>query len=138
MERNLTVEKKEAIEKGEIALRALEDVRRELSGATAWSYLDLFGCGNLSGLLKHMKLNKASIPLERAKDAILSFKRELNDVALIDDSYDIDISNLLTFFDFFTDGIIADYLVHRKINEAVRNTENAIYEIKSILVRLSS
>ena len=113
---NAEMERQEAIRAGERALTSLRDAEHYLGGARLCGIVDLFGGGGLSGLIKHAEISKATQSLERAKSDLRLFQKELRDV----DAIRIDIGGFLTFADFFFDGIIADWLVQSKIQEARR------------------
>ena len=94
----------------------------------------MFGGGGLSGLIKHAEISKATQSLERVKSDLRLFQKELRDV----DAIRIDIGGFLTFADFFFDGIIADWLVQSKIQEARRQVADAINQVEWILGSLRS
>ena len=126
---NAEMERQEAIRAGERALTSLRDAEHYLGGARLWGIVDLFGGGGLSGLIKHAEISKATQSLERAKSDLRLFQKELRDV----DAIRIDIGGFLTFADFFFDGIIADWLVQSKIQEARRQVADAINQVEWIL-----
>lgn len=127
-------ERQEAIRAGERALNSLRDAEHYLGGARLWGIVDLFGGGGLSGLLKHAKIHDASRSMERAKADLLAFQRELRDVDIAD--LRIDIGGFLTFADFFFDGLVADWLVQSKIQNARRQVVEAITRVEQILAAL--
>ena len=131
---NAEMERQEAIRAGERALASLRDVEHYLGGARLWGIVDMFGGGGLSGLIKHAEISKATQSLERAKSDLRLFQKELRDV----DAIRIDIGGFLTFADFFFDGIIADWLVQSKIQEARRQVADAINQVEWILGSLRS
>lgn len=128
-------ERQEAIRAGERALNSLRDAEHYLGGARLWGIVDLFGGGGLSGLLKHSKLSDASRSVERAKADLRSFQKELGDVAGLE-NMQVDIGGFLTFADFFFDGLIADWLVQSKIQNARRQVSEAIARVEQILTVL--
>ncbi len=128
-------ERQEAIRAGERALTSLRDAEHQLGGARLWGIVDLFGGGGLSGLVKHAKLNEASRSLERAKADLRTFQHELRDVRAIQDMR-IDIGGFLTFADFFFDGVIADWLVQSKIQNARKQLSDAISQVEWVLGKL--
>ncbi len=128
-------ERQEAIRAGERALNSLRDAEHYLGSARLWGIVDLFGGGGLSGLLKHSKISDASRSMERAKADLRSFQRELGDVAGLE-NMQIDIGGFLTFADFFFDGLIADWLVQSKIQNARRQVSEAIARVEQILAAL--
>lgn len=122
-------ERQEAIRAGERALSSLRDAEHQLGGARLWGIVDMFGGKTVSGFLKHMKISEASRSLERAKADLRVFQRELRDVQ----DLRIDVGSFLTFADFFFDGIVADWLVQSKIQNARRQVEDAIRQVEQIL-----
>ena len=66
---------------------------------------------------------------------MLVFQRELRDVQVPLDLR-MDISSFLTFADFFFDGLVTDYLVQRKINDAREQVDDAIMRVRVILGEL--
>ena len=48
----------------------------------------------------------------------------------------MEISDFLTFADFFFDGIIADWLVQSRINDAKEELENAILQVEGMVENL--
>ena len=48
----------------------------------------------------------------------------------------LNVSDFLTFADFFFDGLIADWLVQDRINETKDQVEDAIRQVEDIVRRL--
>lgn len=80
-------------------------------------------------------MNNASTYMENAKYDLQVFQRELRDVYNNLDMK-VDVSGFLSFADFFSDGIVADYLVQSRIGEARRQVDSAINQVENILVDL--
>lgn len=125
-------ERQEAVRAGERALESLRDAEHYLGGARLWGIVDLFGGSGLSGLVKHVRIGEASRCLERAKSDLRLFQKELRDVEAIQ-NLQIDIGGFLTFADFFFDGLIADWLVQSKIQNARKQVADAIAQVEWIL-----
>ena len=122
-------ERNEAIDAGERALSSLQAARGELQSAGNWGLLDLFGGDMISGLVKHSKMGNAQKYMEEAKYNLQSFSRELQDVNMT--------HNLnLNVGDFFFDGLVADWLVQDRINEARNQVEDAIQQVEDIVRHL--
>ena len=75
--------------------------------------------------------------IEAANHDLKIFQRELNDVNM-NFNLQIDVSDLLTVFDFFFDGFIADVMVQSKLNKAKDAIDRAIPQVQSALNRLKS
>ena len=122
----------EAIVAGDMALNSLYAAQEKLDSAKGWSWLDLFGGGFFTDMIKHSKMEEASQCMENAKYNLKIFQRELSDVHL---SLDLrmEVGGFLSFADFFFDGLVADYLVQSKIEDARRQVSDAIKMISDIL-----
>ena len=125
----------EAIASGEHALESLREAQNKLSSARNWGIFDMLGGGLITDLIKHSKMNDASAYLEEAKRDLLVFQRELQDVQGTID-LKVDVSEFLTFADFFFDGFIMDYVVQSKIAEARRQIEQAIPIVEKLVNEL--
>ena len=128
-------ERNEAIDAGERTLSSLRAARGELQSAGNWGLLDLFGGGMISGLVKHSKMGNAQKYMEEAKYNLQSFSRELQDVNMTH-NLNLNVGDFLTFADFFFDGLVADWLVQDRINEARNQVEDAIRQVEDIVRRL--
>jgi hypothetical protein len=122
----------EAIASGEAALFSLKEAQNKLYSARNWGIFDMLGGGLISDIIKHSKMNDASAYLEEAKRDLLVFQRELQDVQGTVD-LKVDVSEFLTFADFFFDGFIMDYVVQTKIAEARRQIEQAIPLVEGLV-----
>ena len=83
-------------------------------------------------MIKHSRMNDASALMENARADLLVFQRELRDVC-VPTEFRMEVSDFLTFADFFFDGVIADYLVQSKIAEARAQVSDAIYQVERLL-----
>ena len=129
---NIEKEMREAIQAGENALYSLQAAREELQKSGNWGIVDLLGGGLITSLIKHSKMDNASRLMENAKYDLKRFQKELRDVT-VNTNLSIDCSDFLTFADFFWDGIIADWLVQSKINDAKSQVDEAIAQVEQIL-----
>ena len=125
----------EAAAAGEKALYCLENAKERLQGAKNWGIFDMLGGGFFTDMVKHSKMSDATAYMEDAKSQLLVFQRELRDVQVPLDLR-MDISSFLNFADFFFDGIVADYLVQKKINDAREQVDDAIMRVRAILGEL--
>jgi hypothetical protein len=125
----------EAIAAADDALVHLREARRQLGKAGGWGIWDILGGGSLVGLIKHVKMGNAEREISEAKCALQRFSKELQDV----DGYSsVHIGGLLTFCDFFFDGIVADLIVQSKISDAKKECDNAIANVERIRGELIS
>lgn len=113
---------REAIEAGENALYSLRAAKEELRKAGNWGIADLLGGGFFVSLIKHSKMDEASRLMEQARYDLKKFQKELRDVTVNTD-LSLNCGDFLTFADFFWDGVVADWLVQSKINEARSQVE---------------
>lgn len=123
---------REAVAAGERALTSLRRAQEKLDSARNWGLFDLFGGGFITDMIKHSRMNDASALMENARADLLVFQRELRDV-YVPTEFRMEVSDFLTFADFFFDGVIADYLVQSKIADARAQVGDAIYQVERLL-----
>lgn len=126
---------KEAIDAGERALQSLKSAQEKLNSASSWGIWDMFGGGFLATMMKHSKIEDAQRHMNDAKYYLKVFQDELKDIN-INFLPRIDIEALLSFADFFFDGILSDYLVQSKISETKAHVAGTIVKVEEILSEL--
>ncbi|MDD7334063.1 MAG: hypothetical protein PUG70_06815 [Lachnospiraceae bacterium] len=132
---NYEKERQEAIDAGNRALNSLYTAQNELNGAKNWGIVDMLGGGFITDLVKHSKMNNAQNHMEQAKYDLQSFSRELRDVSTYI-NLDFNTSDFLSFADYFFDGLVADWMMQDRINNARSQVDEAIRRVKSILNQL--
>lgn len=131
-EKTMNQEVMEAIWAGEDTLRCLKRAQEQLKSAGSWGVLDMLGGNFFSGWMKHSKMEKAALDMEQAKNKLTAFQRELKDVSLPLELR-MDMHGFLVFADFFFDGLVTDWLVQSKINDAREQVDTAIFQVEKIL-----
>ena len=129
------LEKREAIDAGNRALRSLREVQNNLSSAKNWGLWDIFGGGFVSTMLKHSKMDQAKQNMEQAKYDLRNFSRELNDVNMTF-HMEIETGDFLAFADWFFDGFVVDWMVQDRIEQASSQVKEAIRRVEDALRRL--
>jgi DNA repair exonuclease SbcCD ATPase subunit len=125
-------ELQEAIQAGTAARDALERVRAELRSAENWGTWDMFGGGFLATMAKHSRIDTAKQHAQAAQRLLRKFQEELADagqrlhVAL-------DIGGFSTFADYFFDGLIADWVVQSKVQNASSACSSALLKVSEAL-----
>ena len=124
-------ELREAITAADRALEGLERARSSLNSARNWGIWDILGGGIISGLVKRSRMREASEDMEYARQELLRFRRELEDVdQLIDPGFTN--FDLIAFGDLFLDSFLFDLLAQGKINDARERVDRAIFEVRRI------
>lgn len=131
-EKENVVEMNEAIIAGKKALNTMKGAKEALDSAGNWGIADLLGGGFLVDMVKHSKLDEAAERMEEARCQLELFQCELKDVEL-PYNFTIQVNDFLTFADFFFDGIIADWMVQSKINEAKEELNYAIERVEHMV-----
>ena len=126
----------EAINAGNEALYYLKRAKDSLSSAGNWGILDMFGGGLISTLAKHSKMETANSYIQDARSALRRFQKEVTDVDAAVAEFRIETGDFMSFADFFFDGLIADWLVQSRINDAKRQVDNAIQRVNYIMAEL--
>ncbi|WP_404468322.1 hypothetical protein [Sutcliffiella horikoshii] len=122
----------EAIAAGQLALHALERALSSLDSAKGWSTFDMFGGGMVSTAMKHSRLDEAKAHIHQAQNKLRVFQDELLDIKHHFDST-IEVGGMLTFADYFFDGLIVDWMVHGKITESYDQTSQIIGRVSRLL-----
>lgn len=125
-------EVQEAVVAGERALSSLKSAAEKLNSAKNWGFLDMFGGSFISGMMKHSRMNDATLYMENAKNQLQIFQRELKDIHVPMD-FQLEIGTFLTFADFFFDDIISDCLVQNRIGKTKEEVDEAIRQVDQIL-----
>lgn len=128
-------EREEAIQAGQRARYSLKNALDALNSARGWGIYDMFGGGFIAGMIKHSKMNKASNYIEQAKIDLRNFSRELGDVREYTD-VNLSTGDFWGFADWFFDGLLSDWVMQDRINDARNQVQQAIYRVDSILSRL--
>lgn len=128
-------EYEEAIEAGEKARYSLEKALESLDSAKGWSTFDMFGGGMISTAIKHSHIDDSRDEIHHAQRALRHFQEELKDVEMVSEG-NLEIGGLLTFADYFFDGIIVDWFVHGHIQDSYEQTSKTVNQVASILSQL--
>ena len=120
---------REARAAGIRALNSLRRAQKLLDSARSWGMLDMLGGGGIVGMVKHIRLDDAREALDAARRDLIGFRRELGDV----EAPEIDVDGFLTFADFFFDGLLADFMVQRRVNEARVQVARACEQVEAAL-----
>jgi len=133
--KNKQQEIQEAIQAADNTLSHLYAAKECLRKAGNWGIADLLGGGMISTFLKHNRMDDARQELDAAKTALRQFAGELADISEITD-FDIPINDFLSFADYFFDGLIADWLMQKRIREANDQVAEAIHQVTQVRSQL--
>ena len=107
----------EALMAADMASMSLQKAEELLQKASSWGIWDMLGGGFFSTMFKHNRMDEAQAAMNEARGHLRRLKRELLDVNLTGD-LKMDVGSFLTFADYFFDGVIADWMVQSKIQDA--------------------
>ena len=125
----------EAIQAAGQALRSLQQAKESLKSAGNWGIWDMLGGGLISTFVKHSKMEDVERLVQQARSDLKRLQKELMDVDTVAE-FHIETGDFLSFADYFFDGLIADWLVQSRINEAKRQVDSAIQKVEEVLRRL--
>lgn len=128
---------REAIAACDDVLNNIDRALAELSSASNWSLLDMFGGEFFSSFMKRSKINKANRNISALKLSLNRLRKELADV---DIDLPLEISNSLSdnFWDVYFDNIFTDLRVRSEIKtktSELRELRDKITYIKGRLER---
>jgi len=134
----LLKELREAVSAGKGVLTHLNDAADSLQKAENWGNWDMWANGGLiSTHIKHGHIDDARDCIHRANQQLNVFHKELADLQQSTDVH-IDISDMLKMADYWFDGLIADWIVQGRINDAQEQTSDVLHKIKRIVRTLES
>lgn len=120
---------------GREALFSLKQAENKLASARGWGIWDMLGGGLISTMMKHSRINDASVLMENARGKLRIFQRELRDVQ-VPTEFRMEIGEFLSFADYVFDGLIADCMVQSRIAEARKQIQDTILQVERILYNL--
>lgn len=132
---SLLVELREAILAGDAALAPLRRAEESLDKAKGWGTWDMLGGGGFSTYIKHSHVDDARTEVRRAQRALSAFQQELADVGRHSEIR-IDIGGMLSFADYFFDGLIVDWVVQGKISQSLEQVTTVRKQTGAAVVRL--
>lgn len=115
-------ELQEAEEAAQEVMQSLDDLLGTLNSAANWGVWDMLGGGLISTAIKHSKIDDAREQIIVVQRNLNRLERELTDIKIYTD-LGIDIGALASFADYFFDGLITDWVVQSRINEAEKRTK---------------
>lgn len=124
----------EYIEAKDALVRALDNIntiRKPISDANAWSWLDIMGNGFLGSYFKRSKIKNINEQLEMLQNNLNIAVKELKDINL---DVDLRISDNQedALLDVWFDNIFTDVRVHGELKELRRNLE----QLEDQLIRI--
>lgn len=129
---SVSKELNEAMEAGKEAMNSLSQVSEALGSAANWGTWDMLGGGMIATMAKHSKIDFAKQRAQFAQRQLRRFQTELADAdQRLQVSLQID--GFSKFADFFFDGLIADWIVQSKIQNASSACATAMSQVKSAL-----
>ncbi|TDG00248.1 hypothetical protein [Paenibacillus piri] len=128
----------EALSAGRSVLAALEDASACLDKAENWGKWDMWGGGGMiSTHIKHGHVDDAKQYISNANRLMQRFHSELADLNRSVDIH-IDISGLLKLADYWFDGLIVDWVVQGRIQNAHDQVLEALHQIRSVTRQLQA
>lgn len=108
----------------------LEHVCSLLSSAKGFGVWDMLGGGFFATAFKHDKIDKAQAALELLLPLLSQYRQALsqNSSLLLESSFSQD--SLLTFADYFLDGLLADFFVQSRLAEHAEKMQALLSEIQ--------
>jgi hypothetical protein len=126
-------ELQEAVQAGDLAEDALKHVQSELSSAENWGTFDMLGGGGLTTWMKHTRIDSARDQARVAQRRLRVFEEELADAdKRLNVALD-KIGGFSKFADFFFDGLIADWIVQSRVQEASKACDSVLDEVSATL-----
>lgn len=128
LENNLSLikETREAIIAGERAQAILHAIIGALKAARNWGNWDMARQGRgMAGYAKHTNIDKARAQVPKAKQALRHFENELKDIFQHQERFvfSFEVDTFSRFTDIFFDNLISDWVVQRRIQNAMASVQ---------------
>lgn len=130
-------ELQEAAAAGRRVVSALRHAAEQLESAQNWGTFDMLGGGMIATAMKHSRIDDARSAIHAAQTSLRRFQSELEDVQR-DVNIRLDIGGLLTFADYFFDGLIADWMVQGRIQSSLEQLAAKRSQLESITAELEA
>lgn len=116
---------------GARCLQSLGVVIKHLRDAENWGNWDMMNKrGTYYSQMKHGAIDRAAHAAQQAQHHLKLFDRELLDVNIEQTKLQINIDGFGRFMDVFFDNLISDWVVQRKIKNALNNVESVYDKIR--------
>lgn len=126
----------EALRAGKEAQKQARNALSELDRASGWNTWDIFGGGGvITHVAKYEHLDEAQAKIYVLQDALNRFRAELTDVT-VTATFEVNVDSFLRFADFFFDGLIADWAVGGRIENARSQVSRILQQLQSVMKNL--
>lgn len=119
----------EAMAAGDDAIFHLEGALEKLNSAGNWGIADILGGGLIVSAVKRSRMREAQNEMEKAKQAMMRFSREVADVDRTMNT-DLQLDGFIEFADLIFDNFFIDMMVQSKINAAKRQIQEALEQVE--------
>lgn len=117
---------------------ALSHVATLLKKAEAWGTWDLMGGGMIATAIKHDRIEKARGAAQHAGQALQRLGMELSEARIEAVELTVDLGDFMGFADFWLDGMIADWFVQDRIEQAARRVADAHSAVRTLRERVKA
>ncbi len=127
-----------AIESVDCLIEMTQKAEKKFKSARNWGFVDMFGGGALTGLIKHSQLSGGSDIMNDINRKLDELKRELAEIK-VPEGFSVGRMPFATFADFFFDGIFADTYMQSKIMKSLNNArelEKALQQLRGNLSQI--
>lgn len=109
-------ERQEARAAVQTTLNMIEDIKGELRSAKGWGWVDLFGGGAITSMIKRGKINAINQRLKALQQQMETMVKEIRDVEGLQNLQLAD-GIIDQLFDVIFDNPFTDFMVQRDLNE---------------------
>jgi len=110
---------------GDNCLRAIDAVIKHLKDAEHWGNWDMMNKrSTYYSQMKHNAIDRATNAAQQVKHRLKTFDRELIDVNIEQTQLNINLDGFGRFMDIFFDNLISDWVIQRKIKNALNNVQS--------------
>lgn len=118
----------------------ISEAERKFKSARNWGFIDIFGGGFITDLIKHSQLGSAQNIMSNINYLLNQLRKELSEI-IIPTDFNMNVGTFATFADFFFDGALADIWMQSKIMSSlnqIRELDSRLTILKSKLIELQN
>ena len=114
---------------------AISRALKEIGQARVLGFVDIFGGGLVTSLIKGVKMNQANSVIDEIR-YLLDDLADLLDANHLNVNVDLDMDNFAGFFDIAFDNFFSDLHTQSKIEEAKRKLEELRYNVRRLMQKI--
>lgn len=125
-----------AVQAGNGAITALDEVMSSLDSAESWGAWDTWSKGGISTWAKHSHIDAAREAAEGAQHYLDNLRRELKELGDDLPQAEVNVGDFSKFVDYFFHNMITDFLIQNELSATLERVRDTRSLVDGVLTRL--